>query len=97
MSMPIREPADLRRSDVTPRPVYLNRRKFLAAAPAAFLTARESLSPRGRALAATRLNNVSKSPFSTSEQMTPPDVATRAGCCWCFRPIADCAAVTTAG
>ena len=77
MSMPIREPADLRRSDVTPRPVYLNRRKFLAAAPAAFLTARESLSPRGRALAATRLNNVSKSPFSTSEQMTPPDVATR--------------------
>jgi sulfoxide reductase catalytic subunit YedY len=74
--MSIRMPADLRQSDVTPKPVYLNRRKFLAAAPAAFLTARELVSPRSRALAGAKLNNVTKSSFSTTEQMTSPDVAT---------------------
>ena len=74
--MLIRKPADLRPADVTPKSVYLDRRKFLAAVPAAFLTARELLSPRGRALAGTKLNNVTKSPFSTTEQMTSPDVVT---------------------
>ena len=54
-NMLIRKPADLRQADVTPKSVYLDRRKFLAAAPAAFLTARELLSPRGRALAGTKL------------------------------------------
>jgi sulfoxide reductase catalytic subunit YedY len=67
---------DLRYSEVTPKDIYLNRRRFLAAAPTAFLTARELLSPRGRALAGTKLTNLAKSPFSTTEPMTSPDVAT---------------------
>jgi sulfoxide reductase catalytic subunit YedY len=48
--------------------VYLNRRKFLAAAPAAFLGARELLSPSARALAGVKLTNLAKSPFSTTEK-----------------------------
>ena len=74
--MLIRKPADLRQADVTPKSVYWNRRRFLAAAPAAFLTARELLSPRGRAVAGAKLNNVTKSPFSTTEQVSSPDVVT---------------------
>jgi sulfoxide reductase catalytic subunit YedY len=74
--MLIRKPADLGQADVTPKPVYLNRRKFLAAAPAAFLTARELLAPHVQALAGTKLSVASKSPFSTTEQMTSADVTT---------------------
>ena len=74
--MLIRRLGDLRQRDVTPKQVYLDRRKFLAAAPAAFLTARELLSPRGEALAGTKLPNLTKSPLSTTEQMTSPDVVT---------------------
>ena len=68
--------SDLRYSEVTPKEVYFNRRKFLAAAPAAFLTARELVSPRGRAMAGTKLTNLAKSPFSTTEPMTSPEVVT---------------------
>ena len=67
---------DLRYSEVTPKDVYLNRRKFLAAVPAAFLGARELLSPRGRALAGTKLTNLGKSSFSTTEPVTSLDVVT---------------------
>ncbi len=74
--MMIRKPGDLGQQDVTPKAVYLNRRKFLAAAPAAFLTARELLSPRGRALAETKLPNLAKSPFSTTEPITSFDIVT---------------------
>src|SRR5208283_3666131 len=74
--MLIRKPGDLGTEDITPRTVYLNRRKFLASAPAAFLTARELLSPRGRAVAASKLSPVAKSPFSTTEPITGPDVVT---------------------
>jgi sulfoxide reductase catalytic subunit YedY len=74
--MSIPKSAGLRQADVTPKPVYLNRRKFLAAAPAAFVAARELLAPRDRALAATKLNVAAKSPFSTTEPITAADVAT---------------------
>jgi len=67
--------AEIPYSEVTPKDVYLNRRKFLAAAPAAFLAARELLSPR-RALAGARLNVALKSPFSTTEPVTSPDIVT---------------------
>jgi sulfoxide reductase catalytic subunit YedY len=72
--MSIPKPAGLGQADVTPRPVYLNRRKFLAAAPAAFAATRALLAPP--ALAATRLNIAAKSPFSTNEPLTAADVAT---------------------
>ena len=74
--MLIKKPADLRHSEITPKSVYLNRRKFLAGVPAAFLGARELLSPSGRANAGTKLPNLAKSPFSTTEpQNTFRDVA----------------------
>ena len=66
--MLIKKPADIRYSEVTPRNVYLNRRNFLAGIPAAFLGARELLSPSARALAGTRLSNVGKSKLSVDEK-----------------------------
>jgi sulfoxide reductase catalytic subunit YedY len=38
--MLITKPADIRYSEITPKDIYMNRRKFLAAVPAAFLGAR---------------------------------------------------------
>ena len=62
----IRKPADVRHSEITPKNLYLDRRKFLAGIPAAFLGAREILAPRtGRAAS---LANVQKSQFSTTEK-----------------------------
>src|SRR5436190_7043359 len=66
-TMLIKKPADFRYSEITPKSAYLNRRKFLAGVPAAFLAGRELFSPRGTALAAT-LENVGKSPLSTTEK-----------------------------
>jgi sulfoxide reductase catalytic subunit YedY len=64
--MLIRKSPDLRYSDVTPKSLYLNRRKFLAGVPAAFLAGNELLSPSRRALAApTKLQTV-KSPLTTT-------------------------------
>ena len=50
--MLIKKPTDIRYSEITPKHIYMNRRKFLAAVPAAFLGA--------RALAGTKLPNVQK-------------------------------------
>ena len=47
--MPVKTSSGLRYSDVTPRRVYLERRKFLASLPAAFLAGRELLTPWARA------------------------------------------------
>jgi sulfoxide reductase catalytic subunit YedY len=58
----------MRYSEVTPKALYFDRRRFLAGIPAAFLGARELLSPSARALAGTKLPNLTKSPFSTSEK-----------------------------
>jgi len=63
--MLIRKSQDLRYSDVTPQSLYLNRRRFLAGVPAAFLAGSELLSPSRRAWAATKLQTV-KSPLSTT-------------------------------
>jgi sulfoxide reductase catalytic subunit YedY len=54
-------------SEITPKAVYLNRRKFLAGTPAAFLGARELLSP-SREAAAAKLSTV-KGQFSTDEKV----------------------------
>jgi sulfoxide reductase catalytic subunit YedY len=66
--MLIKKAADIRYSEVTPKSLYCNRRKFLAGVPAAFLGARELLSPSRRALAGTKLPDLAKSPLSTSEK-----------------------------
>jgi len=61
--MLISKPAGFRYSEVTPKSIYLNRRKFLAGVPAAFLGARAA-----RAQAGAKLPNLVKSPFSTTEK-----------------------------
>jgi sulfoxide reductase catalytic subunit YedY len=68
--MLIKKPADLRYSEITPKDIYLNRRKFLAAVPAAFLGAR-------KLMAGTPFPNVAKSKFSTDEKVnSSKDVST---------------------
>ena len=67
--MLIKKPADIRYSEVTPRSVYMDRRKFLAAVPAAFLAGRELLSPSARALAGTKLTGVVKSQYTLDEKI----------------------------
>jgi len=57
--MLIRKPLPIPYSEVTPRSAYLNRRRFLAAALAV------------PALAGEKLPGVKKSPFSTTEKLTP--------------------------
>lgn len=66
--MLIKKPAEVPSREITPKGVYLNRRRFLTGASAvgaAFVAASRSL------LAGTRLNGVVKSPFSTNEKQTP--------------------------
>ena len=70
--MLIRHSPDLRFSDVTPKELYLNRRKFLAAG--AVVVGGLSL-PRA-ARANTKLNVASKSKFSTDEKLTPLEAVT---------------------
>ncbi|MBZ5610655.1 MAG: protein-methionine-sulfoxide reductase catalytic subunit MsrP [Acidobacteriia bacterium] len=69
--MVTRKPSDLRYSQVTPKQVYLNRRRFLAGS-----IALGALAGASSALATTKLNGVKKSPFSTDEQATPFDAIT---------------------
>ena len=75
--MLIKKPADIRYSEITPKHIYMNRRSFLAGVPAAFLGARELLSPSARALAGTKLPNVQKSKYTVSDkQNSYQDVST---------------------
>jgi methionine sulfoxide reductase catalytic subunit len=68
--MLIKKSPDLRHSDVTPKSLYLNRRKFLAGVPAAFLAGNDLLSPSRRALAATtKLQTVKSSLTTTGEKI----------------------------
>jgi methionine sulfoxide reductase catalytic subunit len=55
-------------SEVTPRSLYLSRRSFLTGVPAAFLGARELLSPSASAHAGPKFANLVKSPLSTNEK-----------------------------
>src|SRR4029077_1787514 len=79
--MLIRKALDLTYADVTPRSVYLDRRKFLRAMGIVGATAVagrglfELASPSQTAFAATKLTGLAKSPFSTTEkQNTYEDV-----------------------
>jgi sulfoxide reductase catalytic subunit YedY len=69
--MLIRKPSDLRYSEVTPKQDYLNRRRFLASS-----IALGTLAGVPPAQATTKLDHVSKSPFSATEQVTPKDAIT---------------------
>ena len=79
--MLIRRSPDLTYADVTPKSVYLNRRKFLRdagiAGAAALLGERllNIASPRATAFASTKLTSI-KGPFSTDEKITASDVVT---------------------
>jgi sulfoxide reductase catalytic subunit YedY len=74
--MLIKSSDDVRSSDITPRDVYLNRRKFLAgvgmsAVAATGLGAKELFSPSAKANADDKITGLQKSPFSTTEKITP--------------------------
>ncbi len=75
--MLIKKPIDIRSSDITPKDLYLSRRKFLAGATvagAAVMTGvglRELASPSTVAEANAKIDNVQKSRFSTTEKITP--------------------------
>jgi methionine sulfoxide reductase catalytic subunit len=81
--MLIKKSPYIRSSEITPRSLYLNRRKFLAGAAlagAAVATGaglRELVSPSTTALAGNKIDGIKKSPFSTAEPITPyKDVTT---------------------
>jgi len=69
--MTIRKSSELRYSQVTPKKDYLNRRHFLASS-----IALGALAGVPSARATTKLNGVSKGPFSTDEKPTPFDAIT---------------------
>ena len=75
--MLINKSEDFRSSEITPRSLYLNRRKFLAgvaiagAAAATGLGLREIVSPSTTAWAGNKISGIQKSPFSTTETITP--------------------------
>jgi methionine sulfoxide reductase catalytic subunit len=75
--MLIKKTEDIRSSEITPRNLYLNRRKFLsgaAVAGAAVATGfglREVVSPSLKASAGTKIDGIQKSPLSTTEAITP--------------------------
>ncbi|MBA0086967.1 MAG: protein-methionine-sulfoxide reductase catalytic subunit MsrP [Acidobacteria bacterium Pan2503] len=72
--MLIRKPTDLTAADITPKQVYLNRRRFLEAMGIVGATAvagsrvLELAAPSEAAVAATKFNALLKSPFSTTEK-----------------------------
>ncbi|MBI3941365.1 MAG: protein-methionine-sulfoxide reductase catalytic subunit MsrP [Acidobacteria bacterium] len=79
--MLIKNRGEIPYSEVTPKSLYLNRRRFLrgAAAGVAALAGRfsqEILSPSIRAQAGNKLSGVVKGPFGTDEKVTPFDDVT---------------------
>jgi len=75
--MLIKKPADIPSSEITPKEVYLNRRKFLAgavftgAAAIAGEAFRNLPDPPVTAYANDKISGLQKSPFSTTEKETP--------------------------
>jgi sulfoxide reductase catalytic subunit YedY len=75
--MLIKKAEDIGSSEITPKSLYLNRRKFLAgaglaaAAAATGFGAREIVSPSASVLAGNKIEGIQKSPFSTPEAITP--------------------------
>src|SRR5208282_1894136 len=80
--MKIKRAAGIPSSEITPKWLYLNRRKFLAgvlgvtAGALAGRSLKELAWPSQKALAGTKLNVAGKSPFSTTEEITSYENAT---------------------
>lgn len=80
--MLLKRSSELKYSDVTPREVYLNRRKFLQGMGIAGGVALASkglaslIDPPARAFAAGKLEGVIKSKFNTDEKVTPSQMVT---------------------
>src|ERR1700719_3508597 len=70
--MIIRKPSDLPYSQVTPKQVYVNRRRFLGAAPIAL----GALLGSRAAQATTKLSGITKSTYTVDDKVTPLDVIT---------------------
>jgi sulfoxide reductase catalytic subunit YedY len=77
------KPGDgIRSREITPKDLYLNRRKFLAgigvagAGVAAAAVIQATVAPRGRVYAAEKISGIQKSPFSTTEKITPIQTVT---------------------
>jgi len=74
--MLIKRAEDIRSSEITPKGLYLNRRKFLAGAAvvgaaAASRELAEIISPSTTAFAGNKIDGIKKSPLSTTETITP--------------------------
>src|SRR5260370_13745112 len=76
--MLIKKADDIRSSEITPKDLYLNRRKFLAgtamtgaAAAATGLGLKELLVPSSTVRAGEKIAGIQKSPLSTTEKITP--------------------------
>jgi sulfoxide reductase catalytic subunit YedY len=75
--MVIKKAPDIPSSEITPRSLYLNRRKFLAGAAitgavvAAGTGLRQLMNPTTVAQAGNKIDGLKKSPFSTTETITP--------------------------
>jgi sulfoxide reductase catalytic subunit YedY len=75
--MLIKKAEDIHSSEITPKSLYLNRRQFLAgaaiagAATATGVGLREIISPSTNVLAGNKIDGIKKSPFSTTETITP--------------------------
>jgi methionine sulfoxide reductase catalytic subunit len=75
--MLIKKPSDIPSSEITPKHIYLNRRKFLAGtavaagALATGFAVKEMQSPSQVVSANTKIPGIQKSPFSTTEKITP--------------------------
>jgi sulfoxide reductase catalytic subunit YedY len=75
--MLIKKAPDLKSSEITPKSLYMNRRKFLlgtavaGAAAAAGIGVRDAVSPSMIAHANTKIDGIQKSSFSTNEKITP--------------------------
>jgi len=74
--MLIKKPHHIHSSEITPKDVYLNRRKFLAGiglagAAATTMGVKALVTPSERAFAEQKIDGLQKSPFSTTEKITP--------------------------
>jgi sulfoxide reductase catalytic subunit YedY len=75
--MLIKKPEDVRSSEITPKDLYLNRRKFLAgvglagAAASTGVGLKDLVAPSVRAFAEEKISGIQKSSFSTNEKITP--------------------------
>lgn len=80
--MLLKRSPELKYSDITPRNIYVNRRKFLygmGLASGLALAGKgllDVLQPSARAYASTKLGPLASSPFSTTEKISPEQVVT---------------------